>query len=208
MLTKSDSKGTICPMGECGIVAKSFDVVIKAGSEGGEITGIWTTGDKDREGDIIEIGGWDVTDFNRNPIMLYDHDTGLLPIGGVTRVWFEGTKGYFEGYFAKHQFAQDVRQLAIDGVLKTFSQRFLPVEWSYLEETGYGRRFTKQKLIEISVVPVPANVDAVVVTAKSANKPERLRLVRPERIAAWASECAKNYTTGVENGRERKGRNG
>ena len=191
-------------MSELGIITKSFDAIIKADSDNGEITGIWTTGDKDREGDVLEIAGWDTADFNRNPIMLYDHDTGLLPIGSVTRVWFEGNKGLFSGNFAKHQFAQDVRQLALDGILRTFSQRFLPVEWSYIEETGFGRRFTKQKLIEISVEPVPANIDAELISVKSASKPERLRLVRTKRIAAWASEVYKNYLTGARHERERR----
>jgi hypothetical protein len=56
-------------------------------------------------------------------------------------------------------FADTVRQLVEGGWLKATSVGFRPLEWKFNEQRG-GFDFTKQELLEFSIVPVPANPEA------------------------------------------------
>jgi hypothetical protein len=43
-------------------------------------------------GDVIEVEGWDLRNFSRNPVALASHDSRQFPIGRWTKVWIEGNK--------------------------------------------------------------------------------------------------------------------
>ena len=134
-------------------------------ADNGEITAIASTAVEDRQGEIVEVEGWDLKDFKANPVILWGHDHSQLPIGKATKVWVDGT-GRKAKLMTKIAFQEvtemgrAVKQLVADGVLKTLSVGFMPVD-------GEGNRFTKQKLLEISVVNVPANPEAMMLGYKS-----------------------------------------
>lgn len=134
-------------------------------ADNGEITAIASTAVEDRQGEIVEVEGWDLKDFKANPVILWGHDHSQLPIGKATKTWIEGT-GKQAKLMTKIAFQEvtelgrAVKQLVSDGVLKTLSVGFMPVD-------ADGNRFTKQKLLEISVVNVPANPQAMMLGYKS-----------------------------------------
>jgi len=59
--------------------------------------------------------------------------------------------------FAGHQKAQDVKKLVDDGVLNAVSVGFIPKERN-------GNIITRAELLEISIVPVPANQEAILLS--------------------------------------------
>ena len=41
---------------------------------------IITTGDADRENDVIDPAGWDLSSYLKNPVVMFAHDYGSLPV--------------------------------------------------------------------------------------------------------------------------------
>lgn len=134
-------------------------------TDNGEITAIASTAVEDRQGEIVEVEGWDLKDFKANPVILWGHDHSQLPIGKATKTWIEGS-GKNAKLMTKIAFQEvtelgrAVKQLVNDGILKTLSVGFQAID-------GVDNRFTKQKLLEISVVNVPANPQAMMLGYKS-----------------------------------------
>ncbi len=69
-----------------GVYRVSADALIPV--EGAERTLRFCFSDNsvDRMGDTIDAAGWDLTDFNRNPVALWAHDSSAPPIGGAVSV--------------------------------------------------------------------------------------------------------------------------
>jgi HK97 family phage prohead protease len=121
---------------------------------------------QDRDGEVIDPLGWDLKNFKKNPVIMYAHDYRTLPIGRASRVWVsEGKELKNVVEFppeGTYEFADIVERLVDTGYLKTESVGFIPKKW----EDGDGeksprRTYTKQELLEISIVPVPSNPDAL-----------------------------------------------
>lgn len=126
----------------------------------------------DRMGDSISQDGWDLTSYKSNPVILWGHNVKeeRPPIGKALKVWLEGKqerskKLMFQVKFdLQDTFAAEVFRKIKDGFINTVSVGFLPSEWEDIEPSNPwgGRRYTKQELLELSFVPVPANPEAVV----------------------------------------------
>lgn len=136
--------------------------------DNGEVTAIASTAVEDRQGEIVEVEGWDLKDFKKNPVILWGHDHSQPLIGNATKTWIEGS-GKSAKLMIKIAFQEvtelgrAVKQLVNDGFLKTMSVGFQPLD-------GEGNRYTKQKLLEVSVVNVPANPEAMMLGYKSLKK--------------------------------------
>lgn len=118
---------------------------------------IASTATIDRQGESIDQAGWDLTNFLKNPVILWAHDYSSLPIGIAesTQVTDQGL--VMNGRFASGEanpMADNVRMLYEDGILKTVSVGFIPKERN-------GNIITKAELLEVSFVPVPANPEAL-----------------------------------------------
>ena len=146
-----------------------------------------STADMDRDGEVIDVMGWDLKNFKKNPVIMYAHDYRSLPIGKATKIGIKDGKLVNNVEFppeGTYEFADIVERLVNTGYLKTESVGFIPRKW----EDGDGgektprRTYTKQELLEISIVPVPSNpnalmnaVEAGVITTKqfeTITKPE------------------------------------
>jgi len=120
-----------------------------------------STSTQDRDGEVIDATGWDLKNFKKNPVIMYAHDYRTLPIGKASRVWLHnGTLKNTVEFPPEgtYEFADIVERLVSTGYLKTESVGFIPKKW----EDGDGekaprRTYTKQELLEISIVPVPSN---------------------------------------------------
>lgn len=151
-------------------------------------TFVMSTEQVDRYGDIVRQEGLDITNFNKNPIMLLFHNSRTWPAGtwsniekdltgrpkktlGVANFMPEGTD----------ENCDKAAKLVAMGVIKCCSIGFQP-DWEAAEPifddedswTG-GIDFRMSELIECSIVPVPANPGAM---AKAAAEMGELSLCR------------------------------
>lgn len=121
-----------------------------------EIIGIASTQESDRDGEVILQDGWELDPFRKNPVILAGHDYWSFPIGKATDLLIEGGRLLFKMVFATTEKGQEALQLVKEGVLNAFSVGFIAKEWAD------GDTISRAELLEISLVSVPANPNAVV----------------------------------------------
>lgn len=121
----------------------------------------------DRYGDIVMASGWDVSDFKNNPQFLFGHKSHQLPIGRVTNTWTKGSAFMADVEFTPlglDDFADKCFRYLKLKFLRAVSVGFMPIsrEPMYDDEGRYtGTKFLKQALLELSLVPLPANANAL-----------------------------------------------
>jgi HK97 family phage prohead protease len=123
-----------------------------------------STGDRDRDGDILDPRGWDLSAFTQNPIVTWAHDYRALPIAKCTsiRSTAKGLEAVAEfPPVGLHEFADTVFEMLKGGFLNATSVGFQPLDSEPLGRTPC-KRYTKQQLLEFSIVPVPSNPDALI----------------------------------------------
>lgn len=127
----------------------------------GEIETVIASGSLDRHGERISIAGMSTTKYMKNPVVQWAHDYSLPPIGKATKVWKDGNKLMGRMKFAvdENPFAKTIYDLVKGGFLNAVSIGFIPQEME-------GNIFTKSEMIEFSVVPVPANSEALISARK------------------------------------------
>ena len=147
--------------------------------------------------EIVDQETWDLSLFETNPVILYNHDRGGLPIGQATRC--EVVKGQLEVTikFASAEAnpeADRVWRLVQEKVLRAVSVGFRPGEGRY--ETR-GKRdvyvLYKNVLREISVCPIGANPDCL-----AQMKAEALERAEPAMRARIRSANATRADRGLE----------
>ena len=149
-------------------IRAGFDTEVKAAEgESRRMTFTISTASVDRMGDTIAVEGWDLADFRKNPVVLWAHDQGAPPVGKATRVAVEKGKLVADVEFTPpgmSAFNDTVYAMLKGGFLNATSVGFLPTEWKFADDPGRraGIDFLKQQLLEFSVVPVPANAEALV----------------------------------------------
>lgn len=143
-----------------------------------EFTAVITDQTLDRDDEVILARGLNVKDFKQNGIILFNHDTSM-PIGkalNIKRVgdqWIMTGKLAAAGTVAK---ADEIWQLVKQGMLKAISIGFMIVERRQptqedIKEFGKDvwRVISKSKLLEASIVAVPANQNALIQSMKALN---------------------------------------
>lgn len=147
---------------------------IKSMSKGKDtitVTGMASTSDVDRVGDVIVPDAWTkggLDNYTKNPIILFNHNYNN-PIGKGTE--FKVTDKGLEITAEISKADPRVATLVEQGILKTFSVGFRVKDADYMEETG-GLKITDAELIEVSIVSIPANQSAVFEVVKSYNSQE------------------------------------
>lgn len=131
----------------------------------GKITGIASTSVIDRQNESISVEGWDLKNFKKAPRLLWAHDHNEPAIGKVTKINLDGEGKKrslkFEAVFQEvTEKARAIKKLVEDGFINTFSVGFKPLEME-------GNEIIKQELLEVSVVNVPANPEAMLLAYKS-----------------------------------------
>lgn len=123
-----------------------------------------TTEDTDRDGEIIKIKWWDTSNWEKNPVILANHQYKIESIIGkglkfYTSNWVKRLKGVFSktnplGVLAK--------ELYREGMLNTVSVWFLVKE----RDVNDRSVITKAELLETSFVAVPCNPNALSVETR------------------------------------------
>lgn len=138
---------------------KTIEETKDASETNGRFKVVITTDHIDRYNEIVDMDGWETELYMKNPVVLWGHSHFTLPIGvteSLRKVELEGGhKGLVaEGTFASHEFAQTIRSLYDEGIIKATSVGFIAKEME-------GNKITKAELLEFSFVSVPANAYAL-----------------------------------------------
>lgn len=130
---------------------------------------VFSDGSVDRYGDTINPAGWVLDNFRKNPIALFGHEDGNPEnvIGRAKNVRISGQHlvgdiEFMDGSVNPN--AEVVYQMVRTGFLNSVSVGFRPIEYTLPKDRSRqgGIDFLKQELVEISVVSLPANTNAVV----------------------------------------------
>lgn len=118
---------------------------------------IASTDSVDRQGESIDPNGWDLSNIGKNLPLLWAHNDRELPIGRVVDARIEGNALIATVEFANkvNDFAKKVYDMVIGGFLNAVSVGFMPKAF---DAEG---RMVSQELLELSVVNIPANQDAL-----------------------------------------------
>jgi prohead serine protease len=140
----------------------------------------------DSYGDIIRAKDWNLERFRSNPVLLWGHKSGEPPIGTVPKVWIDGTKLMARAKFLEEgvsDFADKIWRIVAAGALRAVSVGFWPT-LPPVEILGEDKKWTGgfewvgQELMELSVVCVPANPNALIAEARAAG-------MTPEQMKRW-----------------------
>jgi HK97 family phage major capsid protein/HK97 family phage prohead protease len=178
------------------------------------ITGIASTPQPDRMGDVVEPLG--VTYKNPLPLLLY-HDA-KKPVGTVTfkkptadGLEFSASLPTVADPGTLRDRVEEAWQSIKAGLLAGVSIGFRSIEEAFNKDTG-GFRFLKTEVLELSLVAIPANADATIHTIKSLDlaapgrHPSRIRdflpIVRVDKGApTMESKTIQEQISGFENRR-------
>lgn len=151
------------------------------------VTFIASTDAVDSYGERILQTGWDMTRFLAHPVIPFGHDYWSLPVGKSVRT--QVVNGALETDIQiapaeANPLAENIWQCLLAGVPLGVSVGFYPLEWHYetLQDGSQMRIYDKCELIEISVVTVPSNPEAL---QKSIT--EGIRSTKAEKRAAAAA---------------------
>jgi len=139
----------------------------------GEFVGVASTQALDREGDIITQEGWVLDEFQSGGPLLWSHNVGIPAPGRIlwAKVDGEGDDAklvYKARLHRKNQFSRELYDLVKSGYITSVSVGFRAIDHEPLDiqDPLGGRRFTKQELMEISLVNVPALPQATITAVK------------------------------------------
>lgn len=164
---------------DCGVgpvKTKTLDAMMEKSADL-KVDAVISTETIDRDGEVLISQGMDAFEYESNPVVFYNHDYSQ-PIGKAVdlrrgkgkieaSIEFAKRPDGFEGSF----FPEFVESLVDQGIVKGISVGFVPMPGgvrkpSKKDREDYGERvrqvFSKWKLLEISVAPLPANGEALV----------------------------------------------
>lgn len=181
---------------------------IRKSDEGRKMTFVASDGTRDSAGTVINQDGWDLSRFNSNGIIGYQHkvyggwDDTENPdnIIGKGFAYIEDGKLMVDVEFepeGMNELADKVYKKLQFGTLKAVSVGFVPIagedgkygEWGKGEESITGSTptyyYRGQQLLEISVVNIPANPNALKKSAFS----ESIEAEKKRIEAEWKQEA-------------------
>ena len=141
----------------------------------GTVTAIISTDAVDRDKEVLLPKGADIENFLKNPVVLWVHNSSAMPIGKALWIKKSRKKITAKVKFAKTELGQEVFEMFKGGFLNAFSVGFIikkshqptPDEIRKKPELADAWRiFDEWELLEFSVVPVPANQEALATAVK------------------------------------------
>lgn len=125
----------------------------------------------DRYNTTLSADGWVTRNFDANPVLLWCHDSSKLPLGKAKQVR-EGKELFADFEFFGDDLNPDASRVMrmVDAGILAASVRFDPLEEEYnvTREKGDWRDwayppidYKRQELLEVSVVTVPGNANAL-----------------------------------------------
>ncbi|TAM56791.1 MAG: hypothetical protein EPN53_01015 [Acidobacteria bacterium] len=141
-----------------------------------------------RNGWRIDLAGLDLATYRRNPVVLWAHDDTSLPLGRAVRVVVEGDRIRARVEFTPAgalSFNDKVVDLLKGGFLSGMSVGLIPLDWEYQDAKPDGQVlvFTRSQLVELSVVPIPADAGALADQATACLSPHDAIEIARRRVA-------------------------
>ena len=180
------------------ILTRTFTPEIRK-AEGGQrkVTFVASDSTRDSAGTVLNQDGWDLDRFNKNGVIGYQHkvygswadtDTDNPDnVIGKGRAYVEDGRLMVDVDFEPkeiNELAEKVYQKILFGSLKAVSVGFLPTgdgHWGEGEEARKGANptwyYDGQELLEVSVVNIPANPNAVRVKGLDSSEDEMRELM-------------------------------
>jgi len=150
-----------------------------------------STASRDRDHDTINPQGWKLANYRKNPVVLFGHDYRSLPIGKDTGITVDELGLLAHPQFCPedlHPMGSTVYRMLVEGFLNAASVGMNPVKWSYNEEER-GIDFEEQELLEYSIVPVPANPEALVGAKAAGIDLAPLKAYAEQLLDQWHGEA-------------------
>jgi HK97 family phage prohead protease len=118
-----------------------------------------------RDGAIIEPSGWELENYQSNPVVLWSHDDDQMPVARCVEIAVEDGKLRAVAEFDEDDpDAMRLFRKIQRGFVNACSVRWHPLEWETREMDGREVVvFTRQELLEFSFVVVPADPLALIV---------------------------------------------
>lgn len=158
-------------------VLKFFSVVSKAVDvDAGIYEVMISTEATDRQGDIVRATGAKLENYLKNPVVLWAHDYDQPPVARALSIEVipgSGVKSVFQfPEWGINPQADVVHRLWAAGFLNATSIGFIPLESKNVDGSSGDdwykpKDFVSWELLEFSIVPVPANQEALRLAAKS-----------------------------------------
>lgn len=155
-----------------------------ASADGRVVSFVLSDSSVDRYGDTIDQKGWKVDNYTANPVVLFGHDAESVDnvVGKMVQIRNEdvglvGDIEFMEGSI--NPVAETVFQMVKGGYLNTVSVGFQPIDWSLAKDPSRpgGVDFKRQELLEVSIVPVPANPNCIQLARAAGIDVDRIGLV-------------------------------
>ena len=145
------------------------EILRDAVKDGPVVSFIASTENADRYGDVINQRGWDLSKYRKNPVILLNHNANALPIARGEVDVVDGKLMVDVEFDMDDPQAAEVARKTKAGFLNAVSVGFNPIDAtprSMLEKSHpahgqSGQYFDRAELLEISIVTIPANGEAV-----------------------------------------------
>ncbi len=145
---------------------KKLSCQIKQASGDRRLKFIASTSTSDRDNDEIMVSGWQLDNYLKNPVILLNHKYDSLPIARAVNIYKDIYNDKLQVIMefpmeGVYELADTVYNLASASppFINAVSVGFQGLEYERKPEGG--RIYTKQELLEISIVGVPANPQAL-----------------------------------------------
>lgn len=134
----------------------SVEVPVEIKKEDEEYKVVFSTDSEDRHGDVVKQN-FDLKSFKKNPVLLDSHNYGSIEhiIGKVKKITQKPSLNGTVEFATMNPKGQLAQAMADAGYINATSIGFIPKEF---DDKG---NITKSELLEISVVSVPANAQAL-----------------------------------------------
>lgn len=136
---------------------RTFGLIRRDAGQKNSFPAIFSTSALDVYGDVVEQE-WDLSRFNTNPVVLFEHDTST-PIGKASDVVALSDRLVGTINLASTPKAQEVAELIRSDVLRGVSVGFIPGSVDVRE--GVVRLTGPHELCEVSICSIPANAEAL-----------------------------------------------
>ena len=155
------------------------EILREKGNDKPVVSFIASTANPDRYGDVINQRGWDLGKYRKNPVILLNHNANALPIGRGEVDVVDGQLIVDVEFDMEDPQAKEIARKTKAGFLNAVSVGFNPLdatprnmlEKSHPAHGQSGQYFDRAELLEISIVTIPANGEAV--AAKGYNMQDR-----------------------------------
>lgn len=111
----------------------------------------------DRDQEIVNVDGMDISAYQKNPVLLWNHDWDEVR-GRVVSLHKDGKGLWVKAEMQRLTGKEADFENVLYGNVKSFSIGFIPKEYQYLDDAV---EITQSEMIELSIAPVQSNRSAL-----------------------------------------------